>query len=150
MTRPRPLARLALLLALVLTSSPALSEDDQPSDELKNPFPSTPSKKPEKPVAPCASTCQDVRVKKRACDKASSACDSAYKEAKRNCKKACDEAARTAPCGGDPDCLRIVDEQNKSCCSECDRTSYDLAACSEKDSLCSSYVSARDSTECRC
>lgn len=107
--------------------------DDQPSDELKNPFPPSPAKKPEKPVDPCASTCQDVRAKKKTCDKASSACDTAYKEAKRNCKKACDEAARTAPCGGDPDCLRIVDDQNKTCCGECDRTSYDLAACTEKD-----------------
>lgn len=147
---PRALALLAPRLASVLASSPAFPEDDQPSDELKNPFAPSPPKKPEKPVDPCTSTCQDVRAKKKACDKASSACDSAYKEAKRNCKKACDEAARTAPCGGDPDCLRIVDDQNKSCCSECDRTSYDLAACTEKDSVCSAYLSARDSTECRC
>jgi hypothetical protein len=50
-------------------------------------------KKPENPSSP-AHPHASTSSPKEACDKASGARDSAYKEAKRNCKKACDEAKR--------------------------------------------------------
>lgn len=46
--------------------------------------------------------------------------------------------------------LRIVDDQNKSGCSACDSASYELESCTDKDSICGAYVSARDTTSCRC
>jgi hypothetical protein len=139
-------ALLALLMVLVSFAPRAAAEDSE-LGPIKDPFP--PAKK-EKPVDPCAAPCREVNAKRKACSKATAACESAYREARAACKKACDSAARSARCGGDESCQSTVDSQNKLCCASCETASYELSACAEKDRVCGDYIAARDDTSCRC